>query len=182
MNHCCAGLSRGVPSRSGRSKNDTSLVTICTSASDRRCDGLGHSGEIISGLEIISSTRAAGARLGPAQSPRPIQHTHDTVTRRGRAHVPARPVGDASLSRTPLPSYSVPRPAAGGRSSTGSQNMETNLSIPGRRSIMHHFNYFHLETNAMMSPYTLHVTIFETSPQKCERASHHDRTQDRTLG
>ena len=119
LNHCCAGLSRGVPSRSGRSKNDTSLVTICTSASDRRCDGLGHSGEIISGLEIISSTRAAGARLGPAQSPRPIQHTHDTITRRGRAHVPARPVGDASLclSRTPLPSYSVPRPAAGGRSS-----------------------------------------------------------------
>ena len=126
--------------------------------------------------------QAPGSRLGPAQSPRPIQHTHDTVTRRGRAHVPARPVGDASLSRTPLPSYSVPRPAAGGRSSTGSQNMETNLSIPGRRSIMHHFNYFHLETNAMMSPYTLHVTIFETSPQKCERASHHDRTQDRTLG
>ena len=54
------------------------------------------------GLEIISSTARArqAPRLGPAQSqPRPIQHTHDTVTRRGRAHVPrsSRAGGSAAI-------------------------------------------------------------------------------------
>ena len=110
------------------------------------------SGEIISGatVEIISSTRAAGARLGPAQSPRPIQHTHDTVTRRGRAHVPrsssvvAR--SDLGVGRIPIRSI---RPAP--RAVLGSRILcEKNLSIPGRRSIMHHFNYYHLKTNAMI--------------------------------